>query len=45
MILRSFAHSGSDAFGTGFKSTSQIDTMVARAVTGGYNAIIAEVLA
>ena len=34
-----------DAFGVGFKSTSQIDTMVARAVAGGYNAIVAEVLA
>ncbi|MFH1747166.1 MAG: family 10 glycosylhydrolase [Planctomycetota bacterium] len=34
-----------DAFSSGFKSTSQIDLMVARAQTGNYNAIIAEVLA
>ncbi|MBN2448525.1 MAG: family 10 glycosylhydrolase [Phycisphaerae bacterium] len=34
-----------DAFGIGFKSQSEIDTMVARAVTGNYNAIVAEVLA
>lgn len=34
-----------DAFHVGFKSTSQIDTMVSRAVAGNYNAIIAEVLA
>lgn len=34
-----------DAFHPGFKSTSEIDTMVARAKQGNYNAIIAEVLA
>lgn len=34
-----------DAFHAGFKSTSEIDTMVARAVEGNYNAIIAEVMA
>ncbi|MCP4250726.1 MAG: family 10 glycosylhydrolase [bacterium] len=34
-----------DAFHVGFKSASQIDSMVSRAVTGNYNAIIAEVLA
>ncbi|MFH0979930.1 MAG: family 10 glycosylhydrolase [Planctomycetota bacterium] len=34
-----------DAFYQGFKSTSQIDTLVSRAVTGRYNAIFAEVLA
>jgi len=34
-----------DAFHQGFKSTSQIDTMVSRAKTGNYNAIVAEVLA
>ncbi|MEW6250817.1 MAG: family 10 glycosylhydrolase [Planctomycetota bacterium] len=34
-----------DAFHSGFKSTSQIDNLVARAVTGRYNMIIAEVLA
>jgi uncharacterized lipoprotein YddW (UPF0748 family) len=30
---------------TGFKSTSQIDALVARAVAGNYNAIVAEVMA
>ncbi len=34
-----------DAFSIGFKSTTQIDDMVRRAAEGGYNAIIAEVLA
>ncbi len=34
-----------DAFHTGFKSAAQIDAMVARAVAGNYNAIVAEVLA
>ncbi len=34
-----------DAFGFGFKSTAQIDQMVAMAVAGGYNAIVPEVLA
>lgn len=34
-----------DAFHSGFKSSAQINTMVSRAVTGNYNAIIAEVLA
>ncbi|MBN2447183.1 MAG: family 10 glycosylhydrolase [Phycisphaerae bacterium] len=34
-----------DAFHSGFKSTSQIDDMIARAVEGNYNAIIPEVLA
>ena len=34
-----------DAFHEGFKSKTQIDNMVARAVTGRYNAIVAEVLA
>ncbi|MCH7814267.1 MAG: family 10 glycosylhydrolase, partial [Planctomycetes bacterium] len=34
-----------DAFHQGFKSTSQIDAMVARAVEGNYNTIVAEVLA
>ena len=34
-----------DAFGVGFKSTSQIDDMISRAVAGNYNAIIPEVLA
>jgi uncharacterized lipoprotein YddW (UPF0748 family) len=33
------------AFGTGFKSQSQIQDMVARAVAGNYNAILPEVLA
>ncbi len=31
-----------DAFNPGFKSTAQIDTMVARAKQGNYNAIVAE---
>jgi len=34
-----------DAFHIGFKSQSQIDDMVARAVIGNYNAIVPEVLA
>ena len=34
-----------DAWGPGFKSTSEIDNLVSRAVTGNYNAIIAEVMA
>ncbi|UCG16403.1 MAG: family 10 glycosylhydrolase [Phycisphaerales bacterium] len=34
-----------DAFHPGFKTTSQINDMVNRAVTGNYNAIVAEVLA
>ena len=34
-----------DAFGEGFKSAAQIDTMISRAVTGRYNAVVAEVLA
>ncbi len=34
-----------DAFQQGFKSQSQVDTMIARAVAGNYNAIVAEVLA
>jgi uncharacterized lipoprotein YddW (UPF0748 family) len=34
-----------DAFHPGFKSTTEINSMVSRAVTGNYNAIIAEVLA
>ncbi len=34
-----------DAFHSGFKSHSQINALVARAQTGNYNAIIAEVLA
>ncbi len=34
-----------DAFHVGFKSTAQIDALVARAVAGKYNAIIPEVLA
>ncbi len=34
-----------DAFHPGFKSTAEIDTMVARAKQGNYNAIVAEVLA
>ena len=34
-----------DAFHDGFKSMQQIDDLVARAVTGRYNTIIAEVLA
>jgi uncharacterized lipoprotein YddW (UPF0748 family) len=34
-----------DAFGSGFKSTTQINSMVARAVEGNYNAIVAEVMA
>ncbi|MCA9254070.1 MAG: family 10 glycosylhydrolase, partial [Phycisphaerales bacterium] len=34
-----------DAFNVGFKNASQVDEMVARAVSGNYNAILAEVLA
>ncbi len=34
-----------DAFHVGFKSAAQIDDMVARAVQGNYNAILAEVMA
>jgi uncharacterized lipoprotein YddW (UPF0748 family) len=34
-----------DAFHPGFKSTSEIDTMVSRARQGNYNAVVAEVLA
>lgn len=34
-----------DAFHAGFKSTSEIDTMIAWALAGNYNAIIPEVLA
>ncbi|MBU0638861.1 MAG: family 10 glycosylhydrolase, partial [Planctomycetes bacterium] len=34
-----------DAFHAGFKSTSEIDTMISYALTGNYNAVIAEVLA
>lgn len=34
-----------DAFHIGFKSTSQINDMVARAVAGNYNAILPEVMA
>ncbi|MBN1490858.1 MAG: family 10 glycosylhydrolase [Phycisphaerae bacterium] len=34
-----------DVFGVGFKSQAEIDTMIARALTGRYNAIVAEVLA
>ncbi len=41
----SFRAFWADAFSPGFKSTSQINSMVSRAVTGNYNAIIAEVLA
>jgi uncharacterized lipoprotein YddW (UPF0748 family) len=41
----SFRGFWADAFHEGFKSTSQINNMVARAVAGRYNAIVAEVLA
>ena len=41
----SFRGVWADAFHSGFKSTSQINSMVSRAVTGNYNAIVAEVLA
>lgn len=41
----SFRAFWADAFNVGFKSTSQINTMVSRAVAGRYNAIIVEVLA
>jgi uncharacterized lipoprotein YddW (UPF0748 family) len=41
----SFRAIWADSFNAGFKSTSQIDTMVQRAVDGNYNAIIAEVMA
>lgn len=41
----SFCGVWADAFHVGFKSSAQIDDLVARAVTGRYNAIVAEVLA
>ncbi len=41
----SFRAVWADAFHVGYKSTSQIDDMVARAVQGNYNAIIPEILA
>ena len=41
----SFRGVWADAFATGFKSSSQINSLVSRAVTGNYNAIIVEVLA
>ena len=41
----SFRAFWADAFSQGFKSTTQINSMVSRAVAGNYNAIIAEVLA
>jgi uncharacterized lipoprotein YddW (UPF0748 family) len=41
----SFRGFWADAFHAGFKSTSQINSMVSRAETGNYNAIVAEVLA
>lgn len=41
----SFRAFWADAFHPGFKSTSEINTLVARAVAGNYNAIIPEVLA
>ena len=41
----SFRAFWADAFSSGFKSSSQISTLVSRAVAGRYNAIIAEVLA
>jgi uncharacterized lipoprotein YddW (UPF0748 family) len=41
----SFRAFWADAFSVGFKSTSQINSLVSRAVSGNYNAIIAEVLA
>lgn len=41
----SFRAVWADAFVTGFKSTSQINSLVSRAVAGNYNAIFAEVLA
>lgn len=34
-----------DAFSVGFKSASQVDAMISRALDGNYNAILAEVLA
>ncbi len=34
-----------DAFGSGFKSRAEIDTLISRALTGRYNAIFPEVLA
>ncbi len=40
-----FRATWADAFHAGYKSAAEIDTMVSRAVTGRYNAIIAEVLA
>ena len=41
----SFRGFWADAFHSGFKSTAQINTMVSRAMSGNYNAIVAEVLA
>ncbi len=41
----SFRAFWADAFSTGFKSTSQINSLVSRAVQGNYNVIIPEVLA
>ena len=41
----SFRGFWADAFTTGFKSTSQINSLVARAVSGNYNVVIVEVLA
>ena len=41
----SFRAFWADAFSPGFKSTTEIDAMIARALTGRYNAIFAEVLA
>jgi uncharacterized lipoprotein YddW (UPF0748 family) len=34
-----------DAFNVGFKSHAEIDAMISRAVAGGYNAIVPEILA
>lgn len=45
MAQDSFRAFWADAFSPGFKSTSEIDTMISRAVSGNYNAIIVEVLA
>jgi uncharacterized lipoprotein YddW (UPF0748 family) len=42
---QSFRAFWADAFSGGFKSTSQINNMIARAVSGNYNAIFIEVLA
>ena len=41
----SFRAFWADAFATGFKSSSQISSLVSRAAAGNYNAIIVEVLA